>query len=219
MKWCRLLTSLTDWQDLCIIYRPEDKSRTFVILEEVGTQYGQYLCRMTLTKRHIVWHAINAGHVANLYFTEWSVNYWKSLLLLLSQVPDTEESWYFPKKLLDKKWLLVMLWLGSRDKRAFERPENKSIIFVITEKICTETVLYLCQIILKQKAWCLIYYSCWSCDKWVFYRLVCKLLKMISPWYLRSQMRNVIETVTIEAPCQNMTIDMSLFSNSFVNRK
>lgn len=38
-----------------------------------------------------------------------------------------------------------MSLLGSHDKRAFNKPENKSIIFVITEEVYTQMVLYLCQ--------------------------------------------------------------------------
>ena len=61
-----------------------------------------------------------------------------------------EES--LPEKLCDKSELLVMSSLGSHCKCAFYGPENKSITFVITEKVCVEMVLYLCQTILKQRS-------------------------------------------------------------------
>lgn len=54
----------------------------------------------------------------------------------------------------------MMSSLGQRDKRAFYRPENKSIIFVVTEEVCIQMVLYLCQMIFKQKSQCLIHYPC-----------------------------------------------------------
>ena len=67
-----LLTKSSDW---CIIYRPENKSRTFVILEEVGTHYVLYLRKMIPTKSHTVWHTIDADHVTSVYFRDWSVKY------------------------------------------------------------------------------------------------------------------------------------------------
>ena len=54
----------------------------------------------------------------------------------------------------------MMSSLGQRDKRAFYRPENKSIIFVVTEEVCIQMVLYLCQMIFKQKSQSLIHYPC-----------------------------------------------------------
>ena len=53
-----------------------------------------------------------------------------------------------PKKLLDKR-LLAMSKLWSRDKLKFYRLDNKSVIFVITEKVCTHMLLHLCQMIFK----------------------------------------------------------------------
>ena len=44
---------------------------------------------------HTVWHTINTDQVTSVYFTDCSVNYWKSLPLLVSQVPEKEASWNF----------------------------------------------------------------------------------------------------------------------------
>ena len=76
----------------------------------------------------------------------------------------------------------------------------------ITEEVCTQMGLHLCQMVRKQKS-CLIYYSCWSHGKWVFYGLVCNLLRIITAWYFTSQTRNDIEAFAKEASWQKMTID------------
>ena len=75
--------------------RPENNSRTFIILGEVGMQLVLHSYKMILTKSHTVWHTINANLATSVYFTDWSdwsVNYCKSLHLLVCQVPDMEES-------------------------------------------------------------------------------------------------------------------------------
>ena len=47
------------------------------------------------------------------YFTDWSFNHWKSLLLLVSQVPDMEEGWNFHlKNSLIKGDYLLRHYLG-----------------------------------------------------------------------------------------------------------
>ena len=92
-----------------------------------------------------------------------------------------------PKKLLDKRWILVMSSFGLCDKRAFLQTRKLICNFCYYRRSIYADGSFLCQVILKQKLWCLIYYFCWSRDKWVFYRLVCQLLKTITPWYLRSQ--------------------------------
>ena len=42
---------------------------------------------------------------------------------------------------------------------------------------------------------------------YIFYKLVCKLLKLITHWYLRSQAWNDIEIFTKEASWEKTTID------------
>ena len=71
-----VLTRSSYW---CIIYRPENKSRTFAVLEEAGMHYVLYLCKMIPTESHTVWNTIDADHVTSVYFTDWSANYWKLL--------------------------------------------------------------------------------------------------------------------------------------------
>lgn len=84
--------------------------------------------------------------------------------------------------ILFAKWLRFMTSLiGSSNWCIISRPKNISKTFCISEEVGPELLLYSCQMILKQKSWCLIYYSFWSNDKWIFYRLVCEQLKMITP--------------------------------------
>ena len=61
-------------------------------------------------------------------------------------------------------------WLGHAI--GVESTDQK-IIFVILEEVVTLWVLYP-----YQEWYCLAYYQCWLRDKWVFYGLVCNLLKI-----------------------------------------
>ena len=69
-----------------------------------------------------------------MYFIDWSVNYWKLLPPGISDARHGMAMKLSPKKLLHKKWVLMISSVGSHDKSPFYKPENKINIFVITEE-------------------------------------------------------------------------------------
>ena len=123
--WPLVMSSL-GFRDKCTFYKPENKSWICVITEEVSIQSILYLYQLILNIIHNVWYAANAHHVTSVYFTDWSVYYWKWLTPDLSRPIQGMTLKLSPKKLLDKRWLLLMTSVGSRDKAAFYRPEVKS---------------------------------------------------------------------------------------------
>ena len=119
---------------------------------------------------------------------------WQAHFLLtgLRIIKNHYPSWYlrfqtwkkletFTKEISWQKMTIFNVITCATWQMCFYRPQRKFIIFVITEEVCTQMVLYLCQMFLKQKSWCSIHYSCWPRDKLVFNKLICKLLKKLSP--------------------------------------
>ena len=105
LKWCLTNSSLWLLMKLKWVpgrpfmkYNSENKSRACVIWEKVVTQSVLYLCKMIITKSHTVWRTVNADHMTSVNFTDWSLNCWKSLPLLVSQVADKEESCNFHQR-------------------------------------------------------------------------------------------------------------------------
>ena len=105
-----------------------------------------------------------------------------------------------PKKLLDKKWPFVTPLPGSHDKCTFYRPENKFWTCVITKEVGMQWVLYLYQLIPNRSHNVKYTINADHVTNVFFSNFVFKLLKMIFPWYVRSQTRNVSKTFTREAP-------------------
>ena len=58
-------------------YRPGNKSWICVITVEVGMQYVPYLYQLIVNRGHNIKYTINTDRLTGVYFTDWSVNYWK----------------------------------------------------------------------------------------------------------------------------------------------
>ena len=83
---------------------------------------------------HEVWYTIHADYVTSGYFTNWSLFYWKCLPTGISGPRHRMTSKLSAKKLLTKRWLIIMSPNRSREKSPFYKPGNKFRVFVITEE-------------------------------------------------------------------------------------
>lgn len=79
--------------------------------------------------------------------TDWSVNYWKWLPTGISGLRHRMTLKLSANKFLDKRWLVMMSSVGSRDKSPFYKPENRIRIFNVTGKTGFLNFKVFCQMI------------------------------------------------------------------------
>lgn len=105
------------------------------------------LCLMILKQSHEVGYAIHTNHMPSGCLTDWSVNYWKWLPTGISGLRHRMTLKLSAIKFLDKRWLVMMSSVGSRDKSPFYKPENRIRIFNVTGKTGFLNFKVFCQMI------------------------------------------------------------------------
>ena len=118
-------------------------NRWFLLLHEKYIRKWFYIYdKWFLNKSYDVRYSIHADHETSGYFIDWSLNCWKWLPFGISGPRHGMTLKLSPKKLLDKRWLLMMLLVESSDRfavtsRFMASDTNRKSIFGILSMLIT----------------------------------------------------------------------------------